>query len=454
MNPSSVTSAKKIHQNSIIGQLGINLIEKIVLDMGFVWYPSGMLEAGIDGIIEIRDPATGVVFNSIIQVQSKATQGNFKSETVDSFEYVCDARDLAYWLQGNAPVILVVSRPSTEEAYWVSIKDYFNDSRKRENRKVRFDKKRDRFDRACRNDLSRLAVPKDSGIYIAPPPKPERLYSNLLSVTSFANHLYIAETGYRSDKLLLAELRKLGGQFGYEWILHEKRIMSLRNLDGYPWEKVCDLGTLEHFDTQEWAYSADPDKQRSFVQLLNRVLREKVWPAMKYDDRKECYYFRATKDLSDLSVSYTTTSGRIEERTVFKGYPSKSDPTKIAYYRHSAFNGQFKLYEDCWYLEITPTYHFTWDGQHRDKWYEGRLKGIKKLERHLAVFGQLIMWADYLSRPGDMFTPTYPFLEFGSLRQFDIEVGIDDEMWLQSEPTEDTEAAHASINELPLFDGL
>lgn len=454
MKPSNTASGKKIHQHSIVGQQGVNLIERIVLDMGFIWYPSGTLEAGIDGIIEIRDPATGTVFNSIIQVQSKATQGTFKNETPDNFEYVCDARDLDYWLQGNAPVILIVSRPSTEEAYWVSIKDYFSDSRKRENRWVRFDKKRDRFDETCRNDLSRLAVPGDSGIYIAPPPKPERLYSNLLSVSFFADHLYIAETSYRSAKTLLAKLRELGGQFGYEWILQEKRIMSFRDLDRYPWEEICDIGTLECFDTQEWAYSADPDKQRVFVQLLNRVLREKVWPAMKHDDRKGCYYFRATKDLSDLLISYTTSSGRTEKRTVFKGYLSKSDPAKIAYYRHSAFNGQFKLYDGCWYLEITPTYHFTWDGQRRDKWYESRLKGIKRLERHPAVFGQLVMWADYLSKPGDMFTPAYPFLEFGSLQQFSIEVGIDDEIWLRSEPDEDADAARASIDELPLFGEL
>ena len=50
---------KKIHNNSMTGQKGINLIEKIVLEMGFVWYPTGGMEAGIDGTIEIRNPQTG-----------------------------------------------------------------------------------------------------------------------------------------------------------------------------------------------------------------------------------------------------------------------------------------------------------------------------------------------------------------------------------------------------------
>src|ERR1051326_1377731 len=116
-------AVKKIHLNSVIGQQGINSIERIVLAMGFVWYPTGAMEAGIDGIIEIRDANSGEVTNSIIQVQSKATKGPFQAETADGFDYLCEEKDLEYWLCGNAPVILIRSRPDTNEAYWISIKD-------------------------------------------------------------------------------------------------------------------------------------------------------------------------------------------------------------------------------------------------------------------------------------------------------------------------------------------
>ncbi len=88
--------AKKIHHNSLIGQKGVNLIERVALDMGFLWYPSPGVEAGVDGIIEIRDSATGEVTNSIIQVQSKATENAFQSESAQGFDYLCDAKDLDY----------------------------------------------------------------------------------------------------------------------------------------------------------------------------------------------------------------------------------------------------------------------------------------------------------------------------------------------------------------------
>src|ERR1039458_2415978 len=108
---------KRITKNSLLGEQGIALIHQRVLEMGYLWYPTGGLEAGIDGLIELRDPVTGAVRNSIVQVQSKATDSSFEGETDNGFFFVCDERDLDYWLNGNAPVITfpgaVVDRKST-----------------------------------------------------------------------------------------------------------------------------------------------------------------------------------------------------------------------------------------------------------------------------------------------------------------------------------------------------
>jgi hypothetical protein len=46
---------KKLLSTSLRGQRGINLVEKIVLEMGFTWTQTGALETGIDGIIETRE---------------------------------------------------------------------------------------------------------------------------------------------------------------------------------------------------------------------------------------------------------------------------------------------------------------------------------------------------------------------------------------------------------------
>ncbi len=447
-------SVKKIGTADITGQRGVNLIERIVLEMGFFWNPTGGVEAGIDGYIEIRDAATGEVFNLILQVQSKATERAFQAETPDSFDYLCDARDLDYWLRGNAPVILVVSRPSTNEAYWVSIKDYFQDTARRKARKVHFDKHQDRFDATCRQRLADLAIPRDTGIYLSPPLKQETLWSNLLEVASFAPKVYVAPTDLRLPSEVWAILSRIDKDAGTEWVLKNKQIISFHNLAESPWREVCDPGAVECFDTSEWAYSSDPDKQREFVWLLNEALRGKLKPEIRYSKEKKCYYFKAGKKdgekFKTITHSYKSFENNVKRR-VFHGYASKADPNRIAYYRHSAFEGRFRRIEDAWFLEITPTYYFTRDGYHLSKWYEERLKGIKRLERNSQVLGQLVMWADYLSKPPGLFSSD-PFLTFGALQTFEIEAGVDDKEWLGHEEDENTKKAAAASEEKGLFD--
>jgi hypothetical protein len=104
---------KKITESQMIGDQGVALIKTRVLAMGLLWYESGGTEAGIDGTIEMRDGRTGEATNEIVQVQSRATAGEFTAETDTNFEYLCNERDLAYWMGGNAPVVLERSRPST-----------------------------------------------------------------------------------------------------------------------------------------------------------------------------------------------------------------------------------------------------------------------------------------------------------------------------------------------------
>jgi hypothetical protein len=437
---------KRITRAQLTGQKGINLIEKRVLDMGFLWYPTGTIEAGIDGTIEIRDDATGDVLNNIVQVQSKATEGTFPAETADGFEWTCDERDLDYWMRGNAPVILVVTRPNRDEAYWVSVKDYFRDPTVRQTRKVRFDKCRHRFDEGCKGDLIGLAVPNDAGIYLAPLPRRELLYSNLLPVASYAERLYIAETDCRQREDVWREMQRLDVHPGGEYVLSSKRIMSVHDLREYPWDRVCDVGTVDEFDIDEWAQSGDPELRREFVRLLNCCLREKCRPhGVRYSRTRDCYYFAATKDLRPRIHHYQAVKTRTS-REVFKGYPANAP----SYYRHSAFAGHFRRFEGIWYLEVTPTYYFTYNGYDEDRYYADKLMGIKRLERNDAVTGQLVMWAELLGRGDDLFRPAYPYLSFRPLPTLEIEAGIDDEAWRRHEE-DSAEQQDEDTGQLGLF---
>jgi hypothetical protein len=59
--------SKRIGRSDIIGEQGIAHIRRTVLEMGYVFYETGGVEAGIDGYVELRDQGTGEVGNLILQ---------------------------------------------------------------------------------------------------------------------------------------------------------------------------------------------------------------------------------------------------------------------------------------------------------------------------------------------------------------------------------------------------
>jgi hypothetical protein len=136
--------AKSISRQQSIGERGRHLFSERVLAAGLSFHPTGPLDAGIDGFIELRDPRTGEVRAQYVMAQLKTREdGAFSQETESSFSWTVDQRDLEYWLGSNAPVILVVVRLSDRLMVWKSIRDYFATSEKKASRKIFFDKRED-----------------------------------------------------------------------------------------------------------------------------------------------------------------------------------------------------------------------------------------------------------------------------------------------------------------------
>jgi len=97
---------------------------------------------------------------------------------------------------------------------------------------------------------------------------------------------------------------------------------------------------------------------------------------------------------------------------------------------------------NAWYLQITPNYHFTRDGDRLSRFAPDLLSGIKRLETNQAVHGQVVMWAHLLTER-DLFDTGPRFLDFASLLEFPLEVGIDDDAWLKDEDLESRAALQA-----------
>ncbi len=425
---------KTISSQGLSGQRGVNLIERIILEMGSRWTPSGPNEIGIDGYIELFDPSSGRSLGLTLGAQSKVVEaaGDISK---GSFDYWCDANDLEYWLGGNTPIILVVSAPSSNVAYWISIKDHFRGWTPADSTRITFTRDRHLFTKNSFRELANIAAPR-RGLFLAPARRRETLQSNLLILEECPRQIFIAVTDCRTYREAWARLRNDRREADAAWVLWEKKILSFHDLQESPWTSICDEGTVEPLPTTEWSDSEDADKQRHFVQLLNSSLKAQLRPGVRYWPREDCYAVVGRSRKS--SYQSLKRSSRISVVSRFESVAQ--DGRRFEWFRHLAFRGQFRRLDKQWYLEITPTYRFTSDGQIADRFHEERLKGIKRIEKYRAVLSSVLFWADYLRPKGTLFRSHEPILKFGKLATFSCDVGIDDRNWLAEDPDSAREA--------------
>jgi hypothetical protein len=247
-------------------------------------------------------------------------------------------------------------------------------------------------------------------------------------------HGYLLDEQLATRRAIRESLQQFTQYPPREWITRSKTVLSVHDLSQHPWNKVVEAGTVEAFDAAEWSDSDDDQRRRDFAELLNYCLAEMLGPQhVRYQESRGYYFFAATPDLKPRLISYTSVKQKAEKE-VFGPRQNKKDPTRVAYYRHSAFIGHFVRDDDgAWFLEIEPTYHFTFDGKRGDSFGASRLTGIKRLERNPSVLGQLHMWRAVLSPPPTLFRKAYPHLAFGDLEKFQLSAGIDDPAWLKRE---------------------
>lgn len=256
----------------------------------------------------------------------------------------------------------------------------------------------------------------------------ERLWTNLLEVRKVPERIWVAGTEFRKPKLLWEAIRgRSARRIEAPVLLSEGKITTFQDLREFPWSDVCDLGTCEDFETEEWSQSEDEQRLRDFVQLLKRCLKEMLWPTVIFNKKKDYYHFRATDDMGPRVFKYRSRSQNTSA-TVFKGYPKKTKPG-TAFFRHAAVDVTFRRLGEQWYVALSPTFHFTHDGQREDKFGAERLSKKKRLDHNSSVAGQTIMWAEYLK---SLYKPLYaePFdLEFGELATLEADFGIDEGLW-------------------------
>ena len=318
-------------------------------------------------------------------------------------------------------MIVVLSRPAEDLAWWFDVHAEFTDPRRRAERTVTISKHRQCFDKSAAAAIMHAAVPRGSGIYLAAPPKKEVLTTNLLPVQAWPSTLQLAPATIRDYGEGWRRISQAPGHAA-GWILSDGIVVSFGDLGNSPLKELCD-GSAERHDTAEWAGSDDQDTAHKFSDLLRRTLVSDRSRDVQWHQARGHLHFRATHDLRPRIVGRG--QGR-RGRTVFGPHYAQDDPGKVNYYHHAALVPRFRCIGGAWFCTLGVDYCFTRDGKNESSFADTLLAGIKRLDHHPAVKSWTRMWEIYLQ--GDLLTCD-SLLTFGSLLTFSVDRGIDEAWW-------------------------
>ena len=387
--------AKRITDNQILGELGETAIKKIVLEMQFIYDPRGRLEAGTDGIIELRDPKSGAPLGKLLGVQVKSTEsGQYIRETDRSFEYLLKPDDLKYWRTSNIPVIIVLWRESDGSAYWKEVTDCV----KGEERRLKFDKDADVFDTRCADRIGALTIDRRTpGVYLPPLNQGEEAIINLLRI-KLPDEIFLATSPFGSGRDAIPELVK-HDRPRFDWVIRKRRFVSFFDPREYATRAIVDLDQVEAVDTKLLAFNDDLDDTNNMIDLLRRTVERQTSTQLSYLRKDRLFHFRATAINKSRSYRYFANVNETSAKVV-SAYANKKNPKVRA---------MCAIMRRASVLTGLPTNGSrssirTFISQRTDfsliRFPEALLAGKKRLERNAAVRGQVMMWQHLLVESG------------------------------------------------------
>lgn len=443
---------KRSSKQSRIGRAGIDLIARRVGEMGHHWHPgSGDLDTGIDGEIELVDVSNDEVRNFRIGVQSKATEGIWRSETDEGFYYRAKPADISYWLGGNQPVLLVCSRPKTDEAYFRDVHQWASDPKIRAEGLVDFDKARDRFDADAADRL--FAAEARAPIALEPPGpllQPETAKLNLLPIHWHTQSIWSVGCpadgwdGWFSKALAANQART-------DVAMRDKRLWSLTAFtsDFLDAIEAGDDPTAEPI--RSYTASRDPDRLNLVAELVRKTLISMHHDQLRWSPISKVAYFRLYDNEPERKYKW----GRGPGRTVVKPRPSLTHEG-LSGYRHDAAELTVRRLRDQHVVSVSPTYLFTHDGRKRSSFHAQALTKMRAHDRAQAVSQQLRMWAHLLAETGQLGADEGPF-RLGYLLEVQVPVRPPERAWLEApadltDDDDDQLADGDDGDELRLFD--
>lgn len=428
------------------------------------WRPISNDDIGIDGEIELYNE-NGAPLAEIIKVQLKSTEkqsGYIQNENLsrNEFTFYADKGHVEYWQKLDNQVLLIIydNRHNESKLYAKRVENI--DLLKCGQVKVPivFNKERDLLERGKSDFIIRFSKKfQDSKpVILSVKGGEEKIVSNLLKVTFPTNKIFVApinfdreeviekswETDFRLKKsatareVILGALRQKGLKFSSDWTVFNNHIITFHDLNNVelPLSKIIE-NSVERYSVEEFC-SINSDYKNVFKTLVKFSLQQVLFKLdFVWDNEDKYFKYHYHKSIDkDIIFKERWVGSKSAKRTVFKAkYWEKG---KIFYCTHFAFEVETVDFDNSWFLCISPTWAVTINGNRKSKIGYKKVRDKKKLERNTSVFNHL-RFIKYKLKYRDMFTNSYPFIDFVDLVSFKSETVIDEQLWMKSENVEE-----------------
>lgn len=415
--------AKYYDKRTLNHEQALAWVKQQTIGMGF-GFNETHLEAGIDAFAELADPKTGAAQANFLGIQVKTCE-RFDAESPEKFSFYADGDDINYWNSSNIPVLLVVCRAKTEEAYAVWVRDYFKQNKG--SKTVVFNKDHDRFKggETWQRRLLGVGISRKCGFSFPAVPKPEELASNLLEVVPPEN-IFSGETRFKSRDAILKILKEREFR-GIEFIVRDGHVWSTRSLHLDVWNTLVDSRTIAIASFAELGLHENQAVRRHAVELLNYCLESRLAKEDVLWLEEERLYVYLPDRSPRRSVRTTVSREDGESKKGLLHVTSRGE--KVRWCRHVAMKGHFVEIGGMYYLEIDPTYYYTRDGRKKYRHWQEFIRNARIMEKQKEYWSNLELWRRVLTHTGDLLHEDYAFLKFKDFLKFCAPVSIPDQVW-------------------------
>ncbi|PRY13780.1 hypothetical protein CLV24_105150 [Pontibacter ummariensis] len=237
----------------------------------------------------------------------------------------------------------------------------------------------------------------------------ETLYPNILEVI-LPEKVYVGSIGVNRDDIITKswetdyKLKKKASDgsvlnramefndipYVRDWHVFEKKLISFKHLDDKkePLSKLVEAGTVEEYSIDEFS-NINFKYEAALSKLIDNSIQELLsFKEIQWLRKERLFRFRPPKVPKERKITWK--NKKTATRTVVKEVWNKEE-TQILYFQQLSFRIQSFKSESSWFVAITPTWSYTYDGYTSHKYESDLITKKKKLETNNAVYQHFML---------------------------------------------------------------